>query len=318
MRLLLSVIALFFVNTASFSQSVDLGKYTNLVSEDKLQRTLSFLSDDNAGGRGSGSNEMTMVTAFLFEKFRSMAITSLYDDSTVRSFFIDSVTIGRNLIGLIPSKYYSDKYIVISAHYDHMGSLNGYIYNGADDNASGVTALLTIAEMFSRMRYDNLGPNYNLIFALFDGKENSMIGSKKFLEGLPIPINSIVYNINIDQIGCTFAPPGESENYILALADEKIRYDTRRRLDYINITHKLNMDIDHTFYGSQPFFDIFFKISDNYNFSQRKIPSILFTSGVHMHTYKQTDDHYFINYPILANRIKLIFLLINNILERPY
>ena len=309
--------ALLFINTTIFSQPVDLRKYIDLVSEEKLQRVLSFLSDDSAGGRGSGSTEMAMVTAFLFERFRSMGVTSLYENSTIRGFLIDNATIGRNLIGLIPSKYYSNKYIVISAHYDHMGTLGGNIYNGADDNASGVTALLTIAEIFSRMKSDNWGPAYNIIFALFDGKENNMVGSKKFLEGLPIPINSIMCNINIDQIGCTFAPPGESENYILTLSDKDIRTDIRRRLNYMNIDYKLNMDIDHTFYGSQAFFDIFFKISDQYNFSQKNIPSILFTSGIHMHTYKQTDDHFFINYPILANRIKLIFLLAYDLLERP-
>ena len=318
MRLLLLLIALFFINTKTFSQSVDLGKYTDIVSEDKLQRIISFLSDDSAGGRATGSYEMTMVTAFLLERFRSIGIAPFYGRYTIRNFYLNNFAIGRNIVGLLPSKYRSDKYIVISAHYDHMGTLNGNIYNGADDNASGVAALLTIAEMFSKMRYDNHGPAYNIIFALFDGKESNMIGSKKFLDELPIPTSDILYNINIDQIGCTFAPPGKNENYILTLADKDIRRDIRWRLDNMNVAHRLNLDIDHTFYGSESFFDVFFNLSDQYNFSQRKIPSMLFTSGIHMHTYKQTDEHFFINYPVLANRIKLIFLLTYDLLEKPY
>jgi Predicted aminopeptidases len=315
-RLLLFIILL-SISTTAFSQPPDLGKYLNIASEDKLKRILSFLSEDSAGGRATGSYEMTMVTAFLLERFKSMGLTPLFGRTMVRSFYLEDYAIGRNIIGLLPSKDFSDKYIVISAHYDHMGTLNGNIYNGADDNASGVTALLTIAEMFSMISSDNQGPAYNIIFALFDGKESNMAGSSRFLEELPIPVKSISYDINIDQIGCTFTPPGDSENYILALLDDDIRHDIVRRLDYLNIAYKLGIDIDYDFYDSPTFFDIFFKISDQYNFSKRGIPVLLFTSGIHMHTYKQTDDHYFINYPILANRIKLIFLLTYNLLEKP-
>lgn len=68
------------------------------------------------------------------------------------------------------------------------------------------------------------------------------------------------------------------------------------------------MDIDHSFYGSPAFYEIFFKTGDHYNLSKAGIPSILFTSGIHMHTYKPTDEYYFINYPVLINRIRLIYL----------
>ena len=64
----------------------------------------------------------------------------------------DGAKFGRNVIGVIPSLYYTDEYILITAHYDHLGILGGRIYNGADDNASGVASLLTIASLFSEMR----------------------------------------------------------------------------------------------------------------------------------------------------------------------
>ena len=318
--LLLSIVALYFANLtlSAQSQPADLSKYTDLVSEERLRRVVSFLSDDSAGGRRTGSSEMTMVTAFLLDRFKSMPIIPLSDSTMVRSFLVNYTAIGRNIIGVLPSRYYTDKYVVVSAHYDHIGTLDGNIYNGADDNASGVAALLTIADMFSRMRYDNIGPAYNIIFALFDAKESNMAGSENFLNNLPIPEKNILYEVNIDQIGCTLSPPGHNENYILMLADQDIRYDIRRRLDYINTVYRYNMDIDHTFYNSPPFLEVFFKISDQYSFSKRGIPSILFTSGINMHTYKQEDDYDLLNYPVLANRTKLIFHLINNLLERPF
>ena len=320
--LLLSLISFFIVGKAEaqYSQSppTDFRKYTNYISEQRLESILTFLSSDSAGGRATGSYEMTTITAFLIDRLKSMSIKPLIDSTFVDSFYIDYYTIARNVVGILPAKLYSDKYIVVSAHYDHIGTLEGTIYNGADDNASGVTALLTIADMLARMRYDHVGPEHNIIFAFLDAKENNMSGSKHFLNNLPIPTEKILYEINIDQIGSTLSPPGNSENYILVLPDNDIKYEIRRRLDYVNTVYGLNMDIDHTFYGSPAFFDIFFKISDQYIFSQKKIPSMLFTSGITTHTYKQTDDHDLINYAVLADRIKLIFHLINNLSISPF
>ena len=187
--------------------------------------------------------------------------------------------------------------------------LGGRIYNGADDNASGVTALLTIAQWFSQMRYNREGPRINIVFALFDAKESSLAGSDYFAKNLKIPVSNIKYSINLDQIGCTFAPPGTQENYLLYVADSGIKKETKTRLDFLNKFYNLDMDIDHSFYGSPVFYELFFKTGDHYNLSKAGIPSILFTSGIHMHTYKPTDEYYFINYPVLINRIRLIYLL---------
>ena len=106
-RLLLSTILLLSINIAVFSQPPDLGRYLNIASEDKLKRILSFLSEDSAGGRASGSYEMTMVTAFLLERFKSMGLTPLYGRTMVRSFYLEDYAIGRNVIGLLPSKEFS-------------------------------------------------------------------------------------------------------------------------------------------------------------------------------------------------------------------
>jgi len=239
-----------------------------------------------------------------------MGMIPFYSTTFTQSFKVPNYsTIGRNIIGVLPSLYYTDKYIIISAHYDHLGILGGKIYNGADDNASGVTALLTIAQWFSQMRYNREGPRINIVFALFDAKESSLAGSEYFAKNLKIPVSNIKYNINLDQIGCTFAPPGNQENYLLCVADSRIKKDIKQRLDLLNKFYNFNMDIDHSFYGSPAFYDIFFKTGDQYNLSKAGIPSILFTSGIHMHTYKPTDEYYFINYPVLINRIRLIYLL---------
>ncbi len=313
---------MFLFTLLFFLLNINGAQYTDKTSVDttEIKNTLSFISHDLTRGRVTGSNGNMIVRSYLVHRLREMGIQPFYSKSYTQSFRIaestyhkDSV-IGRNVIGVLPSLYYSDKYIVVSAHYDHLGILGGRIYNGADDNASGVTSLLTIADWFSKMRYKREGPKINIIFALYDAKESNMAGSKHFTANLPVPTSSIKLNINIDQIGCTFAPPGDSHNYILYVADKHIRETTRRKLDFVNYLNSLEIDIDHSFYNSPAFYELFFTTSDHYNLSRAGIPSIMFTSGIHMHTYKPTDEHYFIDYKALITRTKLIFNFIREMM----
>jgi Zn-dependent M28 family amino/carboxypeptidase len=290
------------------------------VDTSEIKSTLSYIAHDLTRGRVTGSNGNMIVRTYLVQRLKEMGIQPFHSKSYTQSFrvaestYLQDSVVGRNVVGVLPSLYYSDKYIVISAHYDHLGILGGRIYNGADDNASGVTSLLKIAEWFSHMRYNREGPRANIIFALFDAKESNMAGSRHFVDNLPVPSSSIKFNINIDQIGCTFSPPGESDNYILYVADKSLREAARRKLDFVNYLNSLDIDIDHTFYNSPSFYELFFRTSDQYNLSQAGIPSIMFTSGIHMHTYKPTDEHYFINYKVLINRTKLIFEFIKELM----
>lgn len=282
------------------------------VSEDRQRGLLSFFADDTMEGRASNSKGALLSLATASSLFRSWDLIPFYSQTYIRTFQREGFT-GRNLAGVVLANGYSDKYIVVSAHYDHLGVLNGNIYNGADDNASGVTVLLTLADLFSQLRTSSVHLRYNIIFLMLDGKENNLAGSEEFVKSLSIPHSKILFNLNIDQIGTTFAPPGTNENYILLVGDRRGREMARSRASNARRDSGNLIEPDFTFYGSPGFAELFFKTSDQQNFSKRGIPSLLATSGVHMHTYKTTDDHYFINYPVLANRTKFLFHLIYQI-----
>jgi Zn-dependent M28 family amino/carboxypeptidase len=105
-----------------------------------------------------------------------------------------------NVIGFLPGLY-SRKIIVITAHYDHVGvgkknSKGDSIYNGADDNASGTSALLALAEYFSKNQ-----PQHPIMFAAIDGEEMGLQGAKALLKDFPFPLDNILMNINMDMIG---------------------------------------------------------------------------------------------------------------------
>lgn len=274
-----------------------------------LTDMVTYLSDDSLTGRGMGTTGSLLAGTMIARQFDKQDLIPFYHRTFTQSFIKDTI-IGRNIIGVVRARYYSEKYIVISAHYDHLGILDGKIYNGADDNASGVGMLLTLSRYFSALRAEGRGVPVNIIFAAFDGKEHNMAGSETFIKNLPISKKDIICNINLDQIGSTLAPPAKDTNYVLVLgtksnkAYKKVIESARGRM-------KNPTSINYDYYGSATFAEIFYRTSDHYSFAKAGIPALLFTSGIHMHTYKPTDDHYFINFPILYNRT----LLIGNLIE---
>lgn len=100
---------------------------------------------------------------------------------------------GTNIIGVIPGTRVSDKYIVVTAHYDHVGVNDGQIYNGADDNASGVATMLELAK-----RLKASPPEHSVLIVALDGEERGLLGAKHFVEAPPVPLSSISMNLNFD------------------------------------------------------------------------------------------------------------------------
>lgn len=101
---------------------------------------------------------------------------------------------GVNIIGVIPGTRATDRYIVVSAHYDHVGvNAEGAVFNGADDNASGVATMLALAADLKRQ-----APEHSVLIVAFDGEEHGLLGAKHFVEAPPVPLESIAMNLNFD------------------------------------------------------------------------------------------------------------------------
>ncbi|WP_332679076.1 M28 family peptidase [Brevundimonas sp.] len=101
---------------------------------------------------------------------------------------------GVNVIGLIPGTRVADRYIVVTAHYDHVGvNAEGQVFNGADDNASGVATMLALAAELKRQ-----APEHSVLIVALDGEERGLLGAKHFVEAPPVPLESIAMNLNFD------------------------------------------------------------------------------------------------------------------------
>jgi Zn-dependent M28 family amino/carboxypeptidase len=103
---------------------------------------------------------------------------------------------GANLVGVIRGTRDADRYIVLTAHYDHLGVRNGQVFNGADDNASGVAALLAVAAHFSRAK-----PAHSLLIAALDAEELGLQGARALMRDPPVPVGSMILNVNMDMVG---------------------------------------------------------------------------------------------------------------------
>lgn len=310
------LVLLLFGSSLFFNASAQsVTPYEQLIYQDKQESILSYLADDMTCGRASGTIGSALAEQFIVDKFRLYGLNP-YNWSYTQSFrYEDSISI-RNVVGVIPAIEHSDEYIVISAHYDHIGQLHGTIYNGADDNASGVTALLNIAEMYAAMRRDGVGPKKNLIFVAFDGKELSMAGSEYFVKHLFFPRKKIVCDINIDMLGTDLVPMNFDKEYLIVLGEESLPEQYRGYLTYLCRLQRYKLDLDLTFYGSKDFTKMYYGMSDQNSFTKAGIPSLLFTSAFHQYTYRPTDDPVIINYPLLRKRTMLIFNFIDRLCRK--
>ena len=300
----------------------------NLVWEHKLFRHIEFLSDTLCQGRATGTRGSIEAAFWIEREFRDAGLMK-FDGTYAKRFYAGKGLLGRNIIGYIPgsSKKSTDRYVIVAAHFDHIGQLNRTTYPGADANASGVVAMTSLAEMFSLMRTLGKGYDSNIIFVAFDAKEMSMAGSRVFwnmikngdlkdpVSGHFITPKDIRLMVNIDQIGSSLSPlnPGKRE-YMIMLGTHSLKPIKRDMLNICNRMFAIDMDIDLTYYGSSSFTKMFYGLSDQRVFVDNGIPAVMFTSGITMHTNKTWDKIETLDLDILKKRIFLMYHWIEKML----
>ncbi len=312
----LKLLLIFLLSSAVNPAKINPRQAEKVLSEEKLRYEVSFLADSLCTGRATGTVGCGIAGFWISRQFRAAGLRQ-FDGSWFRSFIYGGYR-GNNVVGYLPGKN-TGRYILIGAHYDGMGTIGNVMYPGADSNASGVAALLSLAEMFARLKM--LGKDYpgGIIFVAFDGKKLNMSGATEIARllghgeikdpetGEPITPDKVHYMVNIDQVGGTISPltPGRSD-YLMMLSDEKT--GRRHALEAANGQYFLGLDIDFSYYGSRDFTRLFYeRISDQRPFMEKGIPSVMFTSGISMRNNKPYDDASSIDYPVLLKRILLMY-----------
>lgn len=310
-----------FLSVSAWGQISRSSAARNLIWEKKLYRKIEFITDTVFHGRATGTKANLLAASWITAEFKKAGVMPI-GETYVKRFHASDGVLGGNVVGFIPGSVKSpkDRYVIVGAHYDHLGKLKGTTYPGADSNASGTVAMLSLAEMFSVMK--TLGKSYNssIIFVAFDARELSMAGSnamwqmilngdlKDPVSGRTITPKDIKLMVNIDQIGSTLAPLHKGmDDYIIMLGKHSLKPAERELLSYCNRSTGLHMDIDYTYYGSKNFTDVFYRLSDQRVFIDNNIPAVLFTSGITMNTNRTRDTAETLDYTVFKKRIYLIF-----------
>lgn len=300
------------------------------VTEQKLSRDIEFLSDSLCGGRATGTSGAMETASWISRRFTKLGLVPL-GTSYIHSFKTQPSGTGRNVIGLLGGKSSgsgkpsgSDKssgngkgqYIIIMASFDGLGIRGGNIYPGADSNASGVAALLSIAEMMSLSR--DLGREYDadVIFVGLDAKYLSFSGSNALWaeiasgslrdgQGRCIGPENIKLVLNIDQIGSSLSPLKSGRKDYLIMLTGSIG---TKEVQQANKSKGTALDIAFDYYGSRDFTNVFYRrAGDQKVFVEHKIPAVLATSGITMNNNKLTDTLDNLDLPVMKRRIWLLW-----------
>lgn len=198
--------------------------------------------------------------------------------------------------------------VVITAHYDHIGlteSGDDKVNNGADDDGSGTTGVLMLAEAFTKAKKAGKGPKRSILFMTVVGEEKGLLGSEWYSENPVFPMKNTITNLNIDMIGRIDADHKDNPDYIYIIGSDMLSSDLnalgiKANKDYIN----MNLDMR---YNNRTDPNMFYYRSDHYNFAKHGVPVIFYFNGVHPEYHQPGDEIGLIDFPKLARRAQLVY-----------
>ncbi|HEY0099061.1 MAG TPA: M28 family peptidase [Pyrinomonadaceae bacterium] len=254
---------------------------SRLFDAGQLLRDVETLSSEAMGGRKAGTEGGAKARDYVARRFRQSGL-EFYSASPLQFFTFTEPNAsgerkGANVVGYIRGKTFPHRYLVVTAHYDHLGVHNGELYNGADDNASGTAALFALGKYFSKHR-----PAHSIIFVAFDAEEGSGGGARKFVSEPPVDIRSIILNVNLDMISRNerneLYAAGTHHYPFLKPSLEKVRAGATVKLLLGHDSPDLPPQQNWT--GQ----------SDHVAFHRAKIPFIYFGVEDHRDYHRPTDD----------------------------
>lgn len=250
---------------------------------------LKKLTSKEFNGRKIGSKGHLLTQSYIIEHFANIEEPKNKQPIIKSNFYNQpfdyvkgfSQYSGRNLGFIKYGSQFPNKYILISAHYDHLGRSGGKIYPGADDNASGTSVLLTLKPWLNQ-----LVTNYSIILLATDAEEPGLYGAKAFLRASEFNLEDIILNINLDMIGY-----GINEKYLYVAGTKKTK-DFHKIIEISNVGLQVKFKpkeiLTSDNFRNDTRIDLH-KASDHYEFYKRGIPYLFITGGNHANYHTPND-----------------------------
>lgn len=309
-RSLLFALPLLFTSTIGLGQKA---RTVPAITPADVYERISILASDSLEGRRTGTQGADKAAAYISREFKRLGLKSLTDRSYLQQFSfseraIDTMRTGRtnaeNVIAMLPGSdpKLKDEIVVVGAHYDHLGWGDRHfaldtvtaIHYGADDNASGTTGVLELAESMAKAKVKR-----SVVFMTFSGEEEGLFGSDYFVEHPLVPMKNVVGMINMDMIGRL----QDSSLIVQGIGTSPIWKPL--------VTGKpeakpLHLKLNQT--GRGP--------SDHSKFNSKNIPVLFFFTGFHSDYHRYTDTKEKINTIGEANIIKLVRSIVVDLANR--
>ncbi|MAB56416.1 MAG: peptidase M28 [Aequorivita sp.] len=289
-------------------------EYANSITAQDLKKHLYIYASDEMEGRMTGTKGQKKAAEYIRDFYKKEGITAApgttdYFQEIPQSYFEGKrePRASENVIAYIKGSEKPEEVIVISAHLDHVGmDKDGNVFNGADDDGSGTVAVMEIAQAFQKAVKDGNGPKRSILFLHVTGEEIGLYGSRYYTENPLFPLENTVCNLNIDMIGRIDPEKKENPNYIYLIGSNKISQELQDISAEVNEKYT-QLELDYK-YDDPDDPNRFYYRSDHYNFAKNNVPIIFYFNGVHEDYHKITDTPDKIEYDLMAERAKLIFL----------
>lgn len=303
-------------------------KYSETILAKDLEKHLSVLASDSLEGRETGKQGQKMAADYIMNHFKNIGVppykaNTYYQKYTVKNgrhickcsdcdvdffskiFNKKKYINGENVLAFIEGTDLKKEIIVISAHYDHLGIHDGEVYNGADDDGSGTSAALELAEAFMIAKKEGKGPRRSILVMCVSGEEKGLLGSKFYTDNPIYPLKNTIANLNIDMIG-RIDDWHENGEYVYLIGSDMLSTELHNISEQINKEY-IGLELDYTFNTEDDPNQYYYR-SDHYNFAKNNIPVIFYFNGVHEDYHKTTDDIEKIDFQKMEKIGRLVFL----------
>ena len=215
--------------------------------------------------------------------------------------------LGENVLGFVEGTdpVLKDEIVVVTAHYDHIGRRGEEIFNGADDNGSGTSTVLEVAQAFTLAKQGGLGPRRSVLLMLVSGEEKGLLGSQYYVEHPIFPLENTVVDINVDMVGRVDEKHASNPDYIYVIGSNRLSTELHEINEEANRKYT-NLELDYT-YNAEDDPNRYYYRSDHYNFAERGIPAVFYFNGTHEDYHRASDTVDKINFAKMEKIGRLVF-----------
>lgn len=214
---------------------------------------------------------------------------------------------GSNVLGLVEGTdpRLKQEYVVVTAHYDHLGKRGESVYFGADDNASGTSTVLEVCQAFVAAKNAGVGPKRSVLFMWVSGEEKGLLGSQYYSENPIFPLAQTVVNVNVDMVGRVDSKHEQNPDYIYVIGADRLSSELHQINEAANARYT-QLELDYT-YNAESDPNRYYYRSDHYNFASKGIPAIFYFNGTHADYHRTSDTVEKINFEKMAKIGRLVF-----------